>query len=110
VGGRAANNILTVNVPLSDVGSPAVGSVLQYSLGFTQEVNDPALVPFTIDTGGAQNDYTVGQSCNGWTAAVLTGTPQTVLPEVPAAPALLLLGRLVSALAWRRRSRRTLAG
>ena len=61
--GSFANGTLTMNVPLADVGNPPSGSVLAYPYGLTRAVNDPALVPFTVDTGGSQRSYLVGRTC-----------------------------------------------
>jgi pseudomonalisin len=61
--GSFANGTLTLNVPLADVGNPPTGSVLSYPYGLTRAVNNPALVPFTVDTGGSQRAYSVGRAC-----------------------------------------------
>jgi hypothetical protein len=61
--GSFAGGTLTMDVPLADVGSPPTGAVLQYPYGLTRAVNDPALVPFTVDTGGSQRAYSVGRAC-----------------------------------------------
>ncbi len=61
--GSFAGGTLTMNVPLADVGNPPTGAVLTYPYGLTRAVNDPALVPFTVDTGGSQRAYSVGRTC-----------------------------------------------
>jgi hypothetical protein len=63
ISGSFANGTLTLDVPLADVGNPPTGAVLTYPYGLTRAVNDPALVPFTVDTGGSQRDYSVGRTC-----------------------------------------------
>jgi hypothetical protein len=52
-----------MNVPLADVGNPPTGAVLTYPYGLSRAVNNPALVPFTVDTGGSQRAYSVGRTC-----------------------------------------------
>jgi pseudomonalisin len=61
--GSFASDTLTLDIPLADVGNPPAGSVLSYPYGLTRAVNNPALVPFTVDTGGSQRAYSVGRTC-----------------------------------------------
>ena len=63
IAGSFVAGTLTLDVPLADVGNPPLGSVLAYPYGLTRAVNDPLLVPFTIDTGGSQRAYSVGRKC-----------------------------------------------
>ena len=84
-----ATNTVSVTLPLSDIGSPAVGALLTQPYAETAGLLGAPSNPVvsggalgTIDTAGPQFDYQIGQTCGSGTPAP-TPTPTPTATPVP---------------------------
>ncbi|MBV8958560.1 MAG: S8/S53 family peptidase [Actinobacteria bacterium] len=115
--GSGRRGVVEIDVPTADVGNPGVGAVLTSPAGLTAAlVGAPAVggsLP-TVDTGGPQYDFTIGQTCvkaaqatNGAPAPKPAPRRVSGLPPTGASPLGLELGLSGAAVAavgaWLRR-------
>ncbi|HVU72282.1 MAG TPA: S53 family peptidase [Mycobacteriales bacterium] len=118
--GTFADHVLTMTVPVADVGNPKAGALLQWPLGLVDSAElGPVFLAIGIDAG-ADQDYVVGSACSSGKTVVkkpvkkphhtVSGTKVTkpsgslAATGVPAALGLVALLATGAGLAIRRRA------